>query len=185
MASYSSKALATLYRPKTLDEVVEQEAVVKILKNQVKNKTFRNTALFCGPAGCGKTTCARAFAHEINQGKGRPIEIDAASNNGVDNIRDIIAKAQQKSLDSEYKVFILDEVHAITNSGWQAFLKTLEEPPANTIFLMCTTDPQKLPKTILSRVQRFEFKRISFEGIVNRLKWICEKQGYTFFDDTE
>lgn len=176
MASSSSKALATLYRPQTLDEIVEQEAVVKILKNQIKNKTFRNTALFCGPAGTGKTTCARAFAREINKGKGNPIEIDAASNNGVENIRDITAKAQQKALDCEYKVFIIDETHALTNAAWQAFLKTLEEPPANTIFVFCTTDPQKIPKTILSRVQRFEFKRISFGGIVNRLKWIVEKE---------
>lgn len=109
MASFSSKALATLYRPSTLSEVVEQEAVIEILKNQIKTKTFRNTALFCGPAGTGKTTCARAFAKELNKGKGHPIEIDAASNNGVENVRDIIAKAQQKSLDSEYKVFVIDE----------------------------------------------------------------------------
>lgn len=183
MASSSSKALATLYRPQTLDEIVEQEAVVKILKNQIKNKTFRNTALFCGPAGTGKTTCARAFAREINKGKGNPIEIDAASNNGVENIRDITAKAQQKALDCEYKVFIIDETHALTNAAWQAFLKTLEEPPANTIFVFCTTDPQKIPKTILSRVQRFEFKRISFDGIVNRLKWIVAQEGYTIVDD--
>lgn len=180
MASSSSKALATLYRPQTLDEIVEQEAVVKILKNQIKNKTFRNTALFCGPAGTGKTTCARAFAREINKGKGNPIEIDAASNNGVENIRDITAKAQQKALDCEYKVFIIDETHALTNAAWQAFLKTLEEPPANTIFVFCTTDPQKIPKTILSRVQRFEFKRISFDGIVNRLKWIVTQEDYNW-----
>lgn len=176
MSSFSSKALATLYRPATLDEVVEQDAVIKILRNQIKTKTFRNTALFCGPAGTGKTTCARAFARELNSGRGHPIEIDAASNNGVDNVRDIIAKAQQKSLDSEYKVFIIDEVHAITSAAWQAFLKTLEEPPANTIFLFCTTDPQKIPNTILSRVQRFEFKRISFEGVVNRLEWIVKQE---------
>lgn len=130
MASSSSKALATLYRPQTLDEIVEQEAVVKILKNQIKNKTFRNTALFCGPAGTGKTTCARAFAKEINKGKGNPIEIDAASNNGVENIRDITAKAQQKALDCEYKVFIIDECFKgdtlITTDRGVSFIKDIK-----------------------------------------------------------
>ena len=172
MGQYSSKSLAVKYRPKTFAEIVGQSTITDILQNQIKTKTFRNTVLFTGPAGCGKTTSARAFATLLNQGKGKPIEIDAASNNGVDNVRDIIVKAQQKSLDSEYKVFILDEVHMLSTGAWNALLKLIEEPPANTIFIFCTTDAQKIPATIISRVQRFDFKRISFENIVNRLKHV-------------
>lgn len=124
------------------------------------------------------TTLARIVAKAINKNKGTPIEIDAASNNGVDNVRDIIIRAQQKSLDSEYKCFIIDETHALSNAAWQAFLKTLEQPPAKTIFIFCTTDPQKIPATILSRIQRFNFARISFKGICDRLRYIveCEHQ---------
>lgn len=172
MATYSSKSLAVKYRPKTFSEMVGQSIICDILQSQLKNKTFRNTVLFTGPAGTGKTTSARAFASVLNNGKGTPIEIDAASNNGVDNIRDIAVKARQKSFDSEYKVFIIDECHSITSQGWQAFLKLIEEPPANTVFIFCTTDPQKIPNTILSRVQRFDFTRIPYSDIVNRLRYI-------------
>lgn len=176
MASSSSKSLAVKYRPATLQEVIAQDEITEILISQLKNKTFRNTVLFTGSAGTGKTTSARAFANALNNGKGTPIEIDAASNNGVDNIRDIINKARQKSLDSEYKVFIFDEVHMLTNQSWNALLKIIEEPPANTVFIFCTTDPQKIPATILSRVQRFDFRRIPFDKIVKRLEYIvaCE-----------
>ena len=132
--------------------------------------------MFCGPAGCGKTTCARIFAHDINNGQGNPIELDAASNNGVDDVREIIQQAKTKSLDSEYKIFIIDECHALSNSAWQAMLKIIEEPPAKSIFIFCTTDPQKIPKTIISRVQRYDFQRISQEGIVDRLDSIMEKE---------
>ena len=113
----------------------------------------------------------------INHGEGTPIELDAASNNSVDDIRELIDNAQTQSLDSEYKVFVIDECHMITTQGWNAFLKTLEEPPAKSIFIMCTTDPQKLPATILSRVQRYNFQKISTEGIENRLTYICEQEG--------
>ena len=185
MSTYSSKSLATKYRPKLMHDIVGQSNITDILENQLANKTFRNTVLFTGPAGCGKTTSARAFARVLNNGKGTPIEIDAASNNGVENVRDIIVKAQQKSLDSEYKVFIIDECHSISNAGFQAFLKLIEEPPANTVFIFCTTDPQKIPATILSRVQRFDFKRISFENIVARLKYISEQEGYVVYDEND
>ena len=168
----ASKALAVKYRPQTFEEVTEQEILTTILKQQISSKQIQHCYLFCGPAGCGKTTCARIFANEINGGQGNPVELDAASNNGVEDVRNIIQQAQTKSLDSEYKTFIIDECHSLSNAGWQAFLKLLEEPPAKSIFIFCTTDPQKIPKTILSRVQRYDFQRISQRGIVSRLKEI-------------
>ena len=171
-----SLALAVKYRPQSFTDLVEQDSVKTILLNQLESGEIKNAYLFCGPAGDGKTTTARIFANEINHGQGSPIEVDAASNNGVDEIRDIIVQARTVSLDSEYKVIILDEAHMITTQGWNAFLKTLEEPPAKTIFIMCTTDPQKIPKTILSRVQRFQFQRISQESICRRLELIYQTE---------
>ena len=170
------KSLAVKYRPKTFEDVVEQEEVKTILSYQLQSFTVKNAYLFVGGAGTGKTTCARIFANEINQGKGNPIEMDAASNSGVDDVREIISQAKTRSLDSEYKVFIIDECHAISNTGWQAFLKLIEEQPAKSIFIFCTTDPHKIPKTILSRVQRYDFRRISQEGIVNRLQHILNME---------
>ena len=105
----SKISLAVKYRPTTFDDVVEQDSIKMILEDQIATGTFQHSYLFCGPAGCGKTTAARIFAHEINEGKGNPIEVDAASNNGVDNVRDIIDNARRKSMDSEYKVYIIDE----------------------------------------------------------------------------
>ena len=172
----SSKALAIKYRPKIWNDVTEQEYVKVILQNQIDTNTIKNAYLFCGGAGTGKTTTARIFANEINKGKGNPIEVDAASNNGVENVRTIIDDAKFKPLDSDYKVYIIDECHMLSNGAWNAMLKLLEEPPKTTIFLLCTTDPQKIPKTILSRVQRYDFQRISFEGIVNRLKYIINQE---------
>lgn len=170
------KSLAVKYRPQTFDDVVEQESIKIILKQQLESGDVKNAYLFCGGAGTGKTTCARIFANEINHGEGNPIEMDAASNSGVDDVRNIIQQAQTKSLDSEYKVFIIDECHSISNTGWQAFLKLIEEPPAKSIFIFCTTDPQKIPKTILSRVQRYDFHRISQKGIVLRLCHIIQTE---------
>lgn len=171
-----SITLANKYRPTTFDDVVEQGAIKQILQEQLKTNSHKNCYLFTGGAGTGKTTCARIFANEINQHKGNPIEVDAASNNGVENIRDIIDNAKFKALDSEYKVYIIDECHMLSNGAWNAMLKLLEEPPAKTIFVMCTTDPQKIPGTILSRVQRYDFQRITFESIVGRLVYICEQE---------
>lgn len=166
------KSLAIKYRPTTFDDVVEQGAIKQILQEQLNTGTTKNAYLFCGGAGTGKTTTARIFANEINKHEGNPIEMDAASNNSVDDVRAIIQQAQTKSLDSEFKVFIIDECHMITTAGWNAMLKLIEEPPAKSIFLFCTTDPQKIPKTILSRVQRYDFQRISQDGIVKRLDYI-------------
>ena len=167
-----SQSLAVKYRPQVFDDVVEQGEVKIILKNQLETNEIKNAYLFTGGAGTGKTTTARIFANEINKGHGQPIELDAASNNSVDDVREIIQQAKTASLNSEYKIFIIDECHALSNNAWQAMLKLLEEPPAKSIFIMCTTDPQKIPKTILSRVQRYDFQRISQQGIFHRLHYI-------------
>lgn len=168
----AKESLAVKYRPKTFDDMTEQSAIKDILMNQLETKTFQHGYLFTGPAGTGKTTSARIFANMINNGKGNPIEVDAASNSGVDNIRQIIEDAKRKPLDAEYKIFIVDECHSLSNGAWQALLKTLEEPPKFTIFILCTTDPQKIPNTILSRVQRYNFQKISNDGIADRLSAI-------------
>lgn len=171
-----AQALALKYRPHTFSDLTEQSAVVKILTNQIETNTIKHGYLFVGAAGTGKTTSARIFANMINKGSGEPIELDAASNNSVDDIRRIIEEAQTKSLDSEYKVFIIDECHMLSNSAWNAFLKTLEEPPAKSIFILCTTNPEKIPATILSRVQRYNFQRISMQGVIDRLLYILEQE---------
>ena len=168
----AKEALAVKYRPKVFEDMTEQSAIKDILMNQLETKTFQHGYLFTGPAGTGKTTSARIFANMINDGRGNPIEVDAASNSGVDNIRQIIEDAKRKPLEAEYKIFIVDECHSLSNGAWQALLKTLEEPPKFTIFIFCTTDPQKVPATILSRVQRYNFQKISNEGIADRLSAI-------------
>ena len=176
-------SLAVKYRPTTFDDVVEQKYIIKILQNQIQSNNIRNAYLFCGPAGDGKTTCARIFANEINKGIGTPIEMDAASNNSIEDVRRLNIQAQMKSLAGEYKIFILDECHALSNSAWQAMLKLIEEPPAKTMFIFCTTDPQKIPKTILSRVQRFNFQRVTYEGILERLRFVCKQEQLTTIED--
>jgi DNA polymerase-3 subunit gamma/tau len=179
----AKEALAVKYRPKVFEDMTEQSAIKDILMNQLETKTFQHGYLFTGPAGTGKTTSARIFANMINAGKGNPIEVDAASNSGVDNIRQIIEDAKRKPLDAEYKIFIVDECHSLSNGAWQALLKTLEEPPKFTIFIFCTTDPQKVPATILSRVQRYNFQKISNEGIVKRLEHICVLENSQDYND--
>ena len=172
----SKESLAVKYRPRSFEDLTEQTAIKDILENQIRTKTFQHGYLFTGPSGTGKTTSARIFASMINDGKGNPIEVDAASNSGVDNIRQIIEDAKRKPLDAEYKIFIVDECHSLSSGAWQALLKTLEEPPKFTIFILCTTNPEKIPATILSRVQRYNFQKISNEGIVKRLGYIIAKE---------
>lgn len=172
-----SKALAIKYRPQKFEDLTEQSAVVTILTNQIETNTIKHGYLFAGGAGTGKTTSARIFANMINKGVGTPIELDAASNNSVEDIRRLCEDAQTQSIDSEYKVFVIDECHSLSNQAWQAMLKTLEEPPAKAIFIFCTTNPERIPQTILSRVQRYNFQRISQEGIVQRLLYILRCEG--------
>ena len=173
------KSLAVKYRPSCFEDVLGQEAVKIILQQQLESGNIHSAMLFCGPSGDGKTTCARIFANELNKGQGVPIEMDAASHNGVDDVREIVKMASTKAVDAEYKVFIIDECHSISNTGWQAFLKCIEEPPAKVVFIFCTTDPQKIPATILSRVQRFQFQKVSTNAIIERLEAIIAFEGET------
>lgn len=178
----NNQSLAVAYRPTTFEEVCGQSITVEILKKVIEKRSFKNCYLFAGDSGSGKTTLARIFANQINRGVGEPIEIDAASNNGVDDVRAIIESASQRSLVGEYKIFIIDECHSITTQGWQAFLKGIEEPSPFTIFMFCTTEPNKLPTAILNRVQRYNITKIDSETIKNRLMYICQQEGFTNYE---
>ena len=176
------KSLATKHRPQKFDEIVSQKYIVDILRRQLETNNIRNAYLFSGPSGCGKTTAARCFALALNKNRGEPIEIDAASHNGVDDVRDIVEGAKLRSLDSEYKIYIIDECHSITSQGWQAFLKTLEEPPEKTIFIFCTTNPEKIPSTIQNRVMRFNLTKIPTSLIKERLQYIADSEDFKYDD---
>lgn len=181
--------LANKYRPATFEDMTEQTLIVEMLQSMCREEPLKiRNFLLVGPAGVGKTTSARILANMINDGKGSPIEIDAASNNGIDTVREIIQQAKQYPIGSKYKVFICDEVHAFSSAAWQSMLKVLEEGPARTVFLLCTTNPEKIPDTILSRVQTFQLSKISLRGIHDRLVTIIQKeneegQGITYVDD--
>lgn len=176
-------SLSVKYRPAKFNDVSSQTSIIRILSRQIDTNTFKNAYLFCGSSGCGKTTIARIFANEINKHQGNPIEIDAASNNGVDNVKQIIKSASERSLDSEYKIYIIDECHALTSQAWQAFLKCIEEPPKYTVFIFCTTEKNKVPDTIKNRCQVFNFNRIPSELIKLRLKYICKQEGFLNYED--
>lgn len=190
------KSLYRKYRPNSFEDVCGQEFIVKTLKNTISSNKIGHAYLFCGTRGTGKTTIAKIFAKAVNclDNKERPcgkceickcentdeiqdvIEIDAASNNGVDEIRELKNKIKLMPVFCKYKVYIIDEVHMLSTGAFNALLKTLEEPPEHVIFILATTEPQKLPITIISRCQRFDFKKISLINIENRLKFISKEE---------
>ncbi|NAY93227.1 DNA polymerase III subunit gamma/tau [Muricauda sp. JGD-17] len=177
---------ARKYRPQTFKDVVGQEAITNTLLNAIENNHLAQALLFCGPRGVGKTTCARILAKQINQdGTEREdedfafniFELDAASNNSVDDIRNLIDQVRIPPQVGKYKVYIIDEVHMLSQSAFNAFLKTLEEPPKHAIFILATTEKHKIIPTILSRCQIFDFKRITVKDATEYLKYIAEQQG--------
>ena len=189
------RALTRTYRPQTFDDIVSQEHVSNTLKNAIKQDRISHAYMFCGPRGVGKTTMARVLARTINSidagvdGESlnqtmNVVEIDAASNNKVDDIHHLRESVRIPPQNGRYKVFIIDEVHMLSKAAFNALLKTLEEPPAHAIFIFATTEPHKVLPTILSRVQRFDFKRISVDEIVERLKAICKKEGTTIDEES-
>ena len=192
----SYQVLYRTYRPSRFDEVVGQEYIVKILKNTIKNKRIAHAYLFAGPRGTGKTTIAKLFAKAINcedfneeacdncpsclafKENNHPdiIELDAASNNSVDDIREIIEQVPYSPIVGKYKVYIIDEVHMLSSSAFNALLKTLEEPPAHVVFILATTDPQKIIPTVLSRCQRYNFSKISNLNMEKKMVEILNKE---------
>ncbi len=197
-------ALYRKYRPSDFDSVVGQDSIIKTLKNSIINNSFSHAYMFFGPRGIGKTTISKIFARNVNCLSPKDglacgkcdackvsfskdcidiIEIDAASNNGVNEIRELRNNVALVPSDLKYKVYIVDEVHMLSDAAFNALLKTLEEPPEHVIFILATTDPEKVPETIISRCQCFSFKRISDEVIKERLKYVCKQEKIKIEDE--
>lgn len=173
------------YRPVKFDEVIGQEHITEVLKEQIKSKKLGHAYLFSGSRGTGKTTVARIFASEINGYKNQEealdiIEIDAASNRGIDDIRELRDKITYAPSRSEYKIYIIDEVHMLTKEAFNALLKTLEEPPKHVIFIFATTEPHKVPITILSRVSRFDFKLATYDSLSKKFEHVLSQEKIKF-----
>ena len=198
------QALYRKYRPQTFDDFIDQENTKKILINSILNNKISHAYLFSGPRGIGKTSMAKIFAKAINCTNFKEkkdicnncencvdiqnqsvdiIEIDAASNNGVEQIRELKDKVSVVSNKLNYKVYIIDEVHMLTNSAFNALLKTLEEPPSHVVFILATTEFYEVPETIVSRCQCFSFNRISIESLISRLKYIVKNEKINIDDD--
>ncbi|WP_456062545.1 DNA polymerase III subunit gamma/tau, partial [Capnocytophaga leadbetteri] len=183
---------ARKYRPQSFRDVVGQQAITNTLLNAIENNHLAQALLFTGPRGVGKTTCARILAKKINEQSGvtddndfafNVFELDAASNNSVDDIRKLIEQVRIPPQVGNYKVYIIDEVHMLSTAAFNAFLKTLEEPPKHAIFILATTEKHKIIPTILSRCQIFDFKRITISDIREYLKYIAEQQGIEAEDE--
>lgn len=198
----SYKALYRTYRPQTFEDVAGQSHVTITLKNAIKENRIAHAYLFAGPRGTGKTTIAKILAKAINCTGDHPpcnecpnckaitqgdhpdvIEIDAASNNGVNEVRDLIDKVKYAPINAKYKVYIIDEVHMMTPEAFNALLKTLEEPPAHIVFILATTEPHKILPTIISRCQRFDFKRVDEKDIINRLEYVLKEEKVDYEED--
>ena len=197
-------AMARKWRPQSFSDMVGQEHIAKTLENAIQGGRLHHAFLFTGTRGVGKTTSARILARTLNCKGNDPLhpcgqcdsckdiaggnpmdvyEIDAASNTSVDNIRDVIERVQYPPVIGKYKIFIIDEVHMLSTGAFNALLKTLEEPPSHVIFIFATTEVNKVPQTILSRVQRFDFKRLTVDQIRSRLRYICEQEGIKATDE--
>lgn len=173
------QSLYRAYRPQSFEEVAGQEQVTKPLAEQVKNGTVGHAYLFAGSRGLGKTSVARIFARELGTTDKDIYEIDAASNNSVEDIRDLTENVYTLPFESKYKVYILDEAHMLSKSAWNAFLKTLEEPPAHALFILATTELEKVPETVQSRCQVFTFKKPNREGLAALVSSVAKKEKYT------